>query len=420
MYCAVLGCLNNNNKKSKTFSKCRFFVFPRDKQMRKVWVSKCFRQDKFNVETARICSKHFTEADYCLKEKLLGLPDKQWKLKNDAIPSLHLIKTTSAKTSPENRREERLEKRNILKNINDPMEVKQEPSDFSEEYMIQQDNIEFSLIGFPYSVKNEISEDLFKADLPNTDTNNDCDDSNTFDKVCMEVDVEDIKLEELDKPEKFIIIKNGIVIKDEIEEEVNEYEQIDIDNQFVFEDFKVEPLGGYYSDNSKKNNGGRPKKYKNEEERIAARRERDRQHRANRSAEERAKESEYKRQYRAKANENEEEARARRQRIAELRRKQRAKASTEEVLARRMRDKEYRLRRLANESEQQAQARRARAAERRRLRRAIESQEKAEERRKRATEARRLRRRLIIDSEGYLKHPKMHTGEELCDESNIE
>ncbi|CAG9830444.1 unnamed protein product [Diabrotica balteata] len=227
---------------------------------------------------------------------------------------------------------------------NNPMEVKQEQSDFSEEYVIQQDNIEFSLIGFPYSIKNEISEDLFKADLPNT--NNDFDDSNTFDKVCMEVGVEDIKLQELDKPEKFIIIKN---------------------------------------DNLRKNNGGRPKKYKSEEERIAARRERDRQHRANRSAEERAKESEYKRQYRAKANENEEEARERRQRIAELRRKQRANASAEEVLARRMRDKEYRLRRLANESEQQAQARRARAAERRRLRRAIESQEKAEERRKRTT-----------------------------------
>ncbi|XP_072380075.1 uncharacterized protein [Diabrotica undecimpunctata] len=276
------------------------------------------------------------------------------------------------------------------------MEVKEEPSDFSEEYMIK-DNIEFSLIGFPYSVKNEISEDLFEADLPNTHTNNYFVDGNTFDKVCMEVGVEDIKLEEQNKTEK-INVKNDIVIKDEIKEEFNEYGQIHIENHFVFEDFKDEPGKGYYSGNSRKNIGGRPKKYQNEEERKAASRERARRRRANQSDEDRAKEATYKRQYRAKIKKNESEDRARRQQNAESRRKQRAKASTEQVLARRMRD-----------------------AAAQRLRRANESKEKAGERRKCDAEARRLRRRLIINCEGEtVKHTRMLTGEELCDVSTIE
>uniref|UniRef100_A0A6P7FX75 Uncharacterized protein LOC114335095 n=1 Tax=Diabrotica virgifera virgifera TaxID=50390 RepID=A0A6P7FX75_DIAVI len=123
------------------------------------------------------------------------------------------------------------------------MDIKQEPSDLSEEYMVQQDNIEFSPIGFPYTVKNEISKDLFKADLANTDTNNYFVHNNSLDKECMEADVEDIKLEEEDKAEE-VIVQNDIVIKDEF----NEFEQVHVENQFFSEGCKDEPREGYYSE----------------------------------------------------------------------------------------------------------------------------------------------------------------------------
>ncbi|XP_050500539.1 uncharacterized protein LOC126880601 isoform X3 [Diabrotica virgifera virgifera] len=128
-----------------------------------------------------------------------------------------------------------------------PMEVKQEPSDFSEEYMIQQESIEFSHIEFPDTVKHEISEDLLNADLANTDTNNYFADSNTLEKVRTDVGVDDIKLEEEEDKAEKVTVQNGIVQKDEIQEEFNKYEQIHIENQLFLEDFSKEPRGAYYS-----------------------------------------------------------------------------------------------------------------------------------------------------------------------------
>lgn len=119
VYCAVVGCLSNNNKKSKTVSSYRFFTFPKNKQICSSWIHNCYQQHKFNVQTARICSKHFLESDYCMKEKLLKLPLNKWKLKPDAIPSLHLGKSSAAntQTSPENKRNARKKYRDTRKNI---------------------------------------------------------------------------------------------------------------------------------------------------------------------------------------------------------------------------------------------------------------------------------------------------------------
>lgn len=111
VYCAVMGCTSNNNKRSKNILDLRFFRFPRDKQVCEQWILKCYQKFKFNVKTSRLCSRHFVESDYCLKEKLLKLPQNKWKLKSDAIPSLHLIKSPSVQTSLQQKRTLRMTKR---------------------------------------------------------------------------------------------------------------------------------------------------------------------------------------------------------------------------------------------------------------------------------------------------------------------
>lgn len=112
VHCVVMGCSSNNKKTSKTVSCYRwFFRFPRKKNFCQNWVLKCYQQHKFNVQTARICPKHFSEDDYCVKEKLLKLPQNKWKLKNDAMPSLNLIKTENIQTPNQQVRAARVQNR---------------------------------------------------------------------------------------------------------------------------------------------------------------------------------------------------------------------------------------------------------------------------------------------------------------------
>lgn len=119
MYCAVFGCCSSNKKKSKSYTKCRFFTFPRDKKMCAEWIHKCCQKHKFNIKTARICSKHFTNDDFLLRERLLELPKDKWKLKPDAIPSLHLASKIQVhtETSTNTNREKRMIKRKCLRTI---------------------------------------------------------------------------------------------------------------------------------------------------------------------------------------------------------------------------------------------------------------------------------------------------------------
>lgn len=119
VYCAVVGCSSNNNKKSKVSAGCRFFTFPRDKHVCEQWILKCYQQHKFNVKTARICSNHSLESDYCLKEKLLELPQNKWKLKSDAVPSLHLIKSPTVQIALQQKRTMRIRKRQNRQLIKD-------------------------------------------------------------------------------------------------------------------------------------------------------------------------------------------------------------------------------------------------------------------------------------------------------------
>ncbi len=62
MRCAVFGCKSDNQVKG--FKKdISFHVFPKDDIYQKNWVNACRRKDRFNVKTARMCSKHF-DKDY--------------------------------------------------------------------------------------------------------------------------------------------------------------------------------------------------------------------------------------------------------------------------------------------------------------------------------------------------------------------
>jgi hypothetical protein len=66
-----------------------FHSFPKDRNLIKVWKTKCRRKDPVNEKYARVCSRHFKEDDYQrdLKHELLNLPLRR-KLKPDAIPSV--------------------------------------------------------------------------------------------------------------------------------------------------------------------------------------------------------------------------------------------------------------------------------------------------------------------------------------------
>lgn len=67
--CAVASCKNNQLALKKKGSNLTFHYFPKGNDfvsstMRKEWVHRCKRTDKFNADTATICSDHFTDGDY--------------------------------------------------------------------------------------------------------------------------------------------------------------------------------------------------------------------------------------------------------------------------------------------------------------------------------------------------------------------
>lgn len=126
--CAIFGC--NSDPQCKNFeSGTSFFRFPKDKVLRNIWKTKCYRNDEFNTENSRICSKHFdSNKDYSrnLKYQLLGipLPPRIRKLNPDAVPTLNLPVTSSAVASvgAANERAERKRKREHAKLIHTILE----------------------------------------------------------------------------------------------------------------------------------------------------------------------------------------------------------------------------------------------------------------------------------------------------------
>jgi hypothetical protein len=60
-----------------------FHRFPKDTRVRKEWVTQCRRDEKFNPETAKVCSKHFDPSE------IETLSNGRRCLKKGSIPRFH-------------------------------------------------------------------------------------------------------------------------------------------------------------------------------------------------------------------------------------------------------------------------------------------------------------------------------------------
>ncbi|XP_055387879.1 uncharacterized protein LOC129616308 isoform X2 [Condylostylus longicornis] len=106
--CAVFNCNSNSDKKLKrnmndsSFKETKFFRFPKNKEIAKIWIQKCGRKDKFNIQSSYICSKHFVQEHYRrnLQHELLNYsPKNSKKLKDDAVPTENLPSAIESKSS---------------------------------------------------------------------------------------------------------------------------------------------------------------------------------------------------------------------------------------------------------------------------------------------------------------------------------
>lgn len=119
MRCAVAVC-NLDNQAKHCAKDIKFFRFPSDHNLRKAWINACKRADNFNVDNARVCSKHFEED--CFERdfqfELTGCSAKNRRmLKKDAIPTLNLSK--KVKEQKLHDRKDRLIQRNKTKLVNE-------------------------------------------------------------------------------------------------------------------------------------------------------------------------------------------------------------------------------------------------------------------------------------------------------------
>ena len=82
--CAVYGCTPGRHTDR------RYYKFPRNDNIAKQWVHKCYRSDTINVKNAVICDIHFSKAQIRrnLKSELLDCPTpRNWRnLKDEAVP----------------------------------------------------------------------------------------------------------------------------------------------------------------------------------------------------------------------------------------------------------------------------------------------------------------------------------------------
>lgn len=75
--CNVASCKNTSEKAKKCGLEIIFHSFPTDPHIRKEWIRKCYRKDKFTPR--RICSTHFLPSDYEdeLEARLMGYRPKK-------------------------------------------------------------------------------------------------------------------------------------------------------------------------------------------------------------------------------------------------------------------------------------------------------------------------------------------------------
>ena len=108
-YCSVFGCNNTST------DKISLHRIPKDANLRKIWIARLYRKDKFSVDNVRICSEHFLPEDFerDLRNELLNLPIRKI-LKKGSVPQ---SKSASQLAQSESRRsliEKRKRKLDIL------------------------------------------------------------------------------------------------------------------------------------------------------------------------------------------------------------------------------------------------------------------------------------------------------------------
>lgn len=111
VHCSVTGCKSDSrNVNEKHIS---FHNFPKDLNLINEWKKRCDKKN-IKIKSARVCSLHFSEESYSLRDRLLP-KNKYRKLCNTAIPSLLL----PVINNNEDCRSKRAEVRNRKKIINE-------------------------------------------------------------------------------------------------------------------------------------------------------------------------------------------------------------------------------------------------------------------------------------------------------------
>lgn len=79
--CSVAICKSHSGLAKSAGEKLAFFSFPKDPNIKKQWIQKCYRKDKWNPDTGRICGKHFSSDDFedALQAALMNLTPKRLK-----------------------------------------------------------------------------------------------------------------------------------------------------------------------------------------------------------------------------------------------------------------------------------------------------------------------------------------------------
>lgn len=92
MHCCNMQQQFKKTSKSEDTCNIKYYRFPKNLKLRQIWIQRCRRDGKWNADTSRVCSEHFSEDAYekDLKAELLQLPPTK-KLKPDSVPTLKLI-----------------------------------------------------------------------------------------------------------------------------------------------------------------------------------------------------------------------------------------------------------------------------------------------------------------------------------------